>query len=55
MRVSWREPPLLRQADQLGTATGSQINLLFSCIEVELRVLTARQLDSSRQEVAHMN
>ena len=49
------EGEILRQADQLGTTAGSQIDLLFSCIEVELRVLTTRQLDSSRQEVAHMH
>ena len=52
--VLTHEGEILRQADQLGTTAGSQVNLLFSCIEVELRVLTARQLDSSRQEVAHM-
>ena len=53
--VLTHEGEILGQTNQFSSTACSEIDLLLSRIEIELRFLTARQLDSSRQEIAHMN
>ena len=53
LRELTHEGEVLRQSDQFCSSPGSKVDLFLSRCEIPVRILTAGELNGSREEISH--